>query len=89
MTIHSEMARPLLYLLGVVAFCVVYQLGGLMVQKSNRFAYAVAFRPEPSEKVRKFFQYTGIFIQVVAVGLGAMDAVLALLAAYYTGAFGT
>ncbi len=82
MTIHTEMARPILYLLGVVAFCVVYQLGGQMAHKSRQLAYAFAFRPEPSEKVRKFFQYMGVFIQVAAVGLGAMDAVRALLAAY-------
>ena len=82
MAIHIEMARPLLYLLGVVVFCVVYQLGGQVAHRSRRLAYAVAFRPEPSEKVRKFFHYTGIFIQVMAIGLGALDAVRALLAAY-------
>ena len=82
MELQAQMVRPFLYLLGVIAFCGLYQLGGLLVQRSERFAYELALRLEPSETVRKFFQYTGIFIQVVAVGLGALDGVMALLTAF-------
>ncbi len=67
------------YLLGVILFCGVFQLGRFMTKKSHAWADFSARRILHPESVEKVFLYGGRIFQVVAVVWGFLDAVSVLV----------
>ena len=67
------------YLLGVLLFCGVFQLGKLMTKQSQKWADSSSRRLLYPGSVAKIFLYGGRICQVVAVVWGFLDAVSVLV----------
>ena len=67
------------YLLGVILFCGVFQVGKLMAKQSHTWADFSPRRILQPENVEKVFLYGGRIFQVVAVVWGFLDAVSVLV----------
>jgi len=67
------------YLLGVILFCGVFQLGRLMTRLSQKWADSSPRRIPHPESVEKVFLYGGRIFQVVALVWGFLDAVSVLV----------
>lgn len=67
------------YLLGVLLFCGVFQLGKFMTKQSESWADSPLRRIIHPESAGKIFLYGGRVFQVVAVVWGFLDAVSVLV----------
>jgi len=67
------------YVLGVVLFCGIFQLGRLMTRQGQKWADSPSRRVLHPKRVGKIFLYCGRIFQVVAVVWGFLDAVSVLV----------
>ncbi len=67
------------YLLGVVLFFGVFQVGKWMIALSRRWESAPDLAIASHTRVSKFFLWSGRLVQVVAVIWGFLDAVSVLV----------
>lgn len=71
--------RILTYLLMMVVFGGVFQLGSMLVQSSSRWSMALEPYAGHKEAMRRSFFAGGRIVQVIAFCWGLMDAVAVML----------
>jgi len=76
--------RILIYLLSILVFWGVFELGSQVIQHSREWSLMLAPRSTRKEALRKSFFLSGKIMQIIAVIWGFLDivAVLVLLAEF-------